>query len=97
MRIVSLTNHALVKFYSNMKFNYNRKDDVLIVELSKKKIDYAEQSGSIIVHFSPEREVVLLEILNASLFLRQAAVQLPKTVLKNITSFASPSLAQKTK
>lgn len=80
-----------------MKFNYNRKEDILIIELNKKRIDYAEQSGSIIVHFSPQREAVLLEILNASGFLRQAVVKLPKNVLKNITSFASPSLANKVK
>lgn len=77
-----------------MKFNYNTKDDVLIIELNKKKIDYAEQSGSLIVHFSPQREAVLLEILNASLFLKQAVVQLPKNMLKNIIPFASPSLSK---
>ncbi len=80
-----------------MKFQYNNKDDILLIELNKKKIDYAEQSGSLIVHFSPKREAVLLEILNASMFLRQAVVQLPKTMLKNIVSFASPSLASKVK
>ncbi len=78
-----------------MKFAYSSKDDVLIIELNKKKIDYAEQSGSVIVHFSPKREAVLLEILNASTFLKQAVVQLPKNMLRNIVSFASPSLASK--
>jgi uncharacterized protein YuzE len=78
-----------------MKFSYNNHDDILMVELNNKKIDYAEQSGSIIVHFSPQREAVLLEILNASAFLKKAATQLPKNTLKSITSyFSSPSLAQ---
>lgn len=80
-----------------MKFHYNRKDDILTVELNKKKIDYAEQSGSLIVHFSPQREAVLLEILNASAFFRQAFLQLPKTMLKNISSVAYPSLVSKVK
>lgn len=80
-----------------MKFSYNRKDDVLLIELSNKKIDYAEQSGSFIVHFSPKREAVLLEILNASAFLKQAVTQLPKNMVKNIVSFTSPSIARKTK
>ncbi len=80
-----------------MKFNYNSKDDVLTIELNKKKIDYAEQSGSVIVHFSPKREAVLLEILNASIFLKQVVTQLPKNMLKNIVSFAPPSLTSKVK
>jgi len=35
-------------------------------DLNDKKIDYAEQTGGLIVHFSPEREMVLIEILDAS-------------------------------
>lgn len=80
-----------------MKFNYNRKDDILLIELNKKKIDYAEQSGSIIVHFSQEREAVLLEILNASSFLKNIAIQMPKNILKNIISVTYPSLVSKVK
>ena len=80
-----------------MKFNYNKKDDVLLIEWNEKKIDYAEQSGSFIVHFSPRREAVLLEILDASTFLKQAVVKLPKSMLRNIISFASPSLSSKIK
>ena len=80
-----------------MKFKYNSKDDVLTIELNKKKIDYAEQSGSVIVHFSPDREAVLFEILNAANFLKQAITQLPKNMLKNIVPFNSPSLVSKTK
>ena len=57
-----------------MKFNYSKKGDVLMIELNDKKIDYAEQSDSLIVHFSTQREAVLLEILNASSFLKEAVV-----------------------
>lgn len=61
-----------------MKIKYNKEDDVLMIELNKKQIDYAEQSGDIIVHFSPKREAVLLEILDASKFLQEQSKVLPR-------------------
>ena len=55
-----------------------------MIELNKKPIDYAEQSGNLIVHFSPKREAVLLEILDASNFLRAAAKNMPSRVVRDI-------------
>lgn len=63
-----------------MKLKYSKEDDVLMIELNKKPIDYAEQSGDLIVHFSPQREAVLLEILDASLFFKKAAKAFPAKV-----------------
>ncbi len=51
------------------RMRYSRDVDVLLVELSGKPIDYAEEEGQIIVHFSKEGEPVLLEILDARNFL----------------------------
>ncbi len=70
--------------YSYPKFTYEKTDDVLMVELNDKKIDYAEQSGDVIVHFSPDREAVLLEILDASQFLRKQSKALPKEVKESV-------------
>lgn len=67
-----------------MKFKYNKQDDILMIELNKQPIDYAEQSGDLIVHFSPKREAVLLEILDASAFLKQAAKSLPAKITRDI-------------
>lgn len=67
-----------------MKLKYNKTDDVLMIELNKKRIDYAEQSGDLIVHFSPKREAVLLEILDASKFFKKAAKTLPTKLKKDI-------------
>lgn len=67
-----------------MKLKYNKEDDVLMVELNDKPIDYAEQSGDLIVHFSPKREAVLLEILDASQFLKKAAKSLPTKIFQDI-------------
>ena len=51
------------------KVRYSKDVDALLVELSDKPIDYAEESGQIIVHFSKDDEPVLLEILDAKDFL----------------------------
>ncbi|OGK16184.1 hypothetical protein A2690_01960 [Candidatus Roizmanbacteria bacterium RIFCSPHIGHO2_01_FULL_39_12b] len=81
-----------------MKFKYNKEDDILLIELNDQNIDYAEQSGDLIVHFSPKREAVLLEILDASVFLKQAAMQLPKNIVQSILPRStSPSIAYKKK
>ena len=52
-----------------MKVRYNRKEDILVLEVSKGSIDHAEESGPIIAHFSTDDKLVLLEILEASDFL----------------------------
>lgn len=72
-----------------MKLKYSKEDDVLMIELNKKPIDYAEQSGDLIVHFSPTREAVLLEILDASQFFKKAASAFPIKIKKEILSQSS--------
>lgn len=67
-----------------MKIKYNKEDDVLMMELNDKPIDYAEQSGDIIVHFSPKREAVLLEILDASKFLKQTSQAFPARLRQQV-------------
>jgi hypothetical protein len=52
-----------------MKVRYNRKEDILTLELSTASIDHAEESGPIVAHFSTDDKLVLLEILDASDFL----------------------------
>jgi len=76
-----------------MKIKYNKEDDVLMVTLNKEPIDYAEQSGDLIVHFSPKREAVLLEILDASVFLKDTAKTLPIKLIQDI--FPQPAIAHR--
>lgn len=52
-----------------MKINYDGEKDIMLIEVSRRQIDYAEEAGPIIVHFSRDRHPVLLEILDASEFL----------------------------
>ena len=51
-----------------MKISYDREADILLIDQGKEGdvIDYAEEAGSIIIHFTKEGKPVLLEILDAS-------------------------------
>lgn len=69
-----------VKIKKYPKFTYEKEDDILMIELNNERIDYAEQTGDLIVHFSPEREAVLLEILDASKFIKEQSKALPKDI-----------------
>jgi len=62
-----------------MKISYDREEDILMYELSDEPIDFAEEAGPIIVHFTKGRRPVLLEILDASEFLAETT----KTTMKS--------------
>ena len=47
------------------KIKYSKDVDALIIELSDSPIDFAEEEGQFIIHFSKNREPVLLEVLEA--------------------------------
>lgn len=49
-----------------MKVKYSEDVDILLLELSDKPIDYAEKVGNAVLHYSPDKELVLVEIFNAS-------------------------------
>jgi uncharacterized protein YuzE len=51
---------------------YDPAVDVLLIEVSKRSIDYAEEMGPVIVHFTKNHKPVALEILDASQFVTQA-------------------------
>lgn len=50
------------------KLRYSKDVNVLAIELSQKPIDYAEEYGQVIIHFSSDGEPVLLEIQDAKDF-----------------------------
>ena len=52
-----------------MKISYNRDEDIMLIEVAPDRIDFAEEMGPIIVHFSEEGKPVLLEIIDASEFI----------------------------
>jgi uncharacterized protein YuzE len=51
-----------------MKISYDRESDILLLDQGEKGdiIDYAEEAGSIIIHFTKDGKPVLIEILDAS-------------------------------
>ena len=71
------------------KFKYEKEDDVLNIWLSDRKIDYGDQTGDIIVHFTEDEEPVYIEILDASKFLKRQAEDLPKEVKQKFFATAS--------
>lgn len=54
------------------KISYEKEADVLRVELSGAQIDYAEELGPFVVHYSKKRLPVYIELLEASQFLRDS-------------------------
>jgi uncharacterized protein YuzE len=51
-----------------MKVRYDEDDDILTYEVSDEPIEYAEEMGQIVIHFTKNSKPVLLEILNARIF-----------------------------
>ena len=60
------------------KVRYSKDVDALLIELSEKPVDYAEEAGQFIVHFDKEGEPVILEILDAKNFLLRSLASLMK-------------------
>ncbi len=66
----------------NSRISYEPEADVLSVEVSREApIDHAQEVGNVIVHFTKHNIPVLVEVLNASQFVTQAA----KLIGKNPT------------
>lgn len=66
------------------KMIYETEDDVLNIWFSRKPIDYAEQTGDVIVHFTKNNQAVYIEILDATKFLKEANRILPKKIQKQV-------------
>lgn len=79
------------------KISYSEDVDILMIQLSHKKLDDAYDVGNMIVQVAEDGEPVLIEIMDASKFLKQAATRLPKKVLETIFSPSYPSIAHKIK
>jgi len=61
-----------------MKVSYNRADDVLLIEVSDEGIEYAEEVGPLIIHFTKAGKPVLVEILDA----REVLTELTRVSVK---------------
>lgn len=84
-----------MKSKNNSKMIYEPKDDVLNIWLSRKPIDYAEQTGDVIVHFTKDREAVYIEVLDASKLLKDLSKTLPKSLKQSWLDTSSPSVTHR--
>jgi hypothetical protein len=71
-----------------MKLKYYKEDDIMVMKLSDKPIDYAEESNWVIVHFDVNDKPVRIEILDANRFLTQVCKALPKEVKREFFATA---------
>ena len=56
-----------------MKVNYDPETDIILCQISKRRIDHAEEQGPLIIHFDGEDHPVLLEIQGGSRFIGELA------------------------
>lgn len=67
-----------------MKAKYYEDADLISWKVSRKPFEYATRSGDFVVHYSKNDEPVLIEILNASKFLKEANRMLPKKIQRQV-------------
>lgn len=61
-----------------MKYKYDAKTDILLIELSKGKPDFGEQSENIITHYTKKGLPIEIEILDASKTVAKAVEAIKK-------------------
>ena len=60
------------KIPKNLKVSYEPEADIMSWEVSTRPIDYAEEAGNFVVHYSKNHTPVLVEILEASSFFQKS-------------------------
>ena len=60
-----------------MKVRYDKKENILMIELVNKKIDDAYETENMIVHVDKNKRPVLLEIFDAHQFFKEESKTLP--------------------
>jgi hypothetical protein len=56
------------------KISYSKDVDVLLIELSNEPIAYAEDEGEVILHYSQNARLVLVEILDFRRFMSHETI-----------------------
>jgi len=77
---------SFTKKLKNTRVKYETSDDILNIWISKRPVDYAEQYGDFIIHFSKSKKPVYIEILNYSGMLKN-----PNKKLSSKTKEAHPT------
>jgi uncharacterized protein YuzE len=72
-----------------MNVKYYPEDDLMMLKFSDRPYDYAEKAGAFIIHYTTEKEPVMIEILQASQFLRDTVEALPYRTVTDILHLQS--------
>jgi hypothetical protein len=56
------------------KIHYSQDVDALLIEASDEPIAYAKENGQVILHFSVNDKLVLIEVLDVKEFSREGAI-----------------------
>jgi len=56
------------------KISYSKDVDALLIEISDDAIAYAEEDGQVILHYSPDDKLVLVEVLDFRRFMSKESV-----------------------
>ncbi len=67
-----------------MRIRYDKEDDALMIWFSREAVDFAEQKKDVIAHFSKKNKLALLEILEASKFLKEASDVFPPNIKQRV-------------
>lgn len=78
-----------------MKAKYYKDADLLSLRITNTPYKYARQTGDVIVHYSNDKEPVLIEIVNAAKFLKDTAQMLPKKIQGEFFPETSASVAHR--
>ena len=71
-----------------MKIKYYQKDDIFVMQFSRKKVDDSYEADNAILEVDKNNKPVTLEILHASDFLNLTSKELPEEVKQKF--FISP-------
>ena len=69
-----------------MKVHYDENEDILMIQLARKKIDDSYETENSIVSVSENGEPVLVEIFEASKFFKEEGKVLPKEIKQKFFS-----------
>ena len=71
------------------KISYSEDVDILMIQLSNKKVDDAYETDRMIVHVDKDNEPVLLEIFHGKQYLKELGKSLPKDIQKELVGKSS--------
>lgn len=63
-----------------MKVQFDQEENIFTIQLTKKKVDHAYETETMIVHVTEDNEPVLLEIFDAARFFTMESKSLPDAV-----------------